>query len=70
MELIFNGMGILKIENGRYYIVDDTWEVYKQVDREEFIKELNKFAYVCLASWDKQDRNNYLKLVDYLKENE
>ena len=68
MELIFNGYGILKVENGNYYIVDNVWECYKQVDRNEFIKEMNKFAYVCLTSWDKQDRQNYLDLVDYVKE--
>lgn len=68
MELMFNGMGILKIENKNYYIVDSEWEVYKKVDRDEFIKELNKFAYVCLTSWDKKDRKNYLEFVDYVEE--
>lgn len=68
MEFMFNGYGILKVENGNYYIVDNVWECYKQVDRNEFIKEMNKFAYVCLTSWDKQDRQNYLDLVDYVKE--
>ena len=70
MELMMNGAGILKAEKGKYYIVDNTWEVYKQVDRNEFIKELNKFAYVCLTSWDKVLRCSYLKLVDYVKEME
>lgn len=66
MELIFNGMGILKVEDGNYYIVDEIFEVYKKVTKEEFIWDMNKYAYVCLTSWDKQDRQNYLDLVDYV----
>jgi hypothetical protein len=68
MELFFNGAGILKAEKGKYYIVDDVWEVYKEVDREEFIEELKKMSWVCLTTWDKGLRYDYLKLVDYVKE--
>lgn len=67
MEFMFNGMGILKIENENYYIVDEEWECYKKVTREEFIQDMNKYAYVCLTSWDKQARQNYLDLVDYVE---
>lgn len=67
MELMFNGMGILKVEDGNYYIVDEEFEVYKKVTREDFIKDMNKYAYVCLTSWDKQSRQNYLDLVDYVE---
>ena len=67
MELMFNGMGILKVEDGNYYIVDEKFEAYKKVTREDFIQDMNKYAYVCLTSWDKQDRQNYLDLVDYVE---
>lgn len=68
MELMMNGVGVLKVEDGMYYIVDDEWEVYKQVDRKDFIEELKKMSYVCLTSWDKGLRKEYLDLVDYVKE--
>jgi len=66
MELFINGTGILKAENGKYYITDDEWEVYKKVNKNDFIKELNKYAYVCLTSWDKELKKQYLDLVDYV----
>lgn len=68
MELFLNGAGILKAEKGKYYIVDDVWEVYKQVDRKEFIEELKKMSWVCLTSWDRKLKYDYLELVDYVKE--
>lgn len=68
MELIFNRAGILKAEKGKYYIVDDVWEVYKEVDRKEFIEELKKMSWVCLTSWDRKLKYDYLGLVDYVKE--
>ena len=43
MELIMNGAGIMLVEDGEYYIVDDEWEVYKQVDRKE-LGMLNKLG--------------------------
>lgn len=68
MELMFNGVGILKIENGNFYIVDEDFEVYKKVTKNDFIKEMNKYAYVCLTCWDKEIRKKYLDFVDYCKE--
>ena len=65
---MFNGAGQLAIIDGKYYIVDEQWECYKECTRNEFIQELNKYAYTCLTSWDKQLRQDYLDLVDYCEE--
>jgi hypothetical protein len=70
MELMFNGAGVLKVEDGKYYIVDEVYEVYKQVDKKEFIEELKQMSWVCLTSWDAGLRKQYLDLVDYVKESE
>ncbi len=68
MELMFNGAGIFKVSKNKFYIVDDVWEVYKEVNKNEFIKELKKMSWVCLTSWDKKLKEDYIKLVDYVNE--
>lgn len=68
MELFSSIGGIMKVENGKYYVVDDEWGLYKEVDREEFIEELKNMSWVCLTSWDKSYGKQYLDLVDYVKE--
>lgn len=68
MELFDHTGGIMKVEDNRYYIVDDTCGLYKQVDRSKFIEQLKKMSWVCLTSWDKSYRQQYLDLVDYVKE--
>ena len=68
MELFMNGWSILKIDGDLYYITDEKFGVYKQVDRKEFIEELKRVSWVCLTTWDKTLRQQYLDLVDYVKE--
>jgi len=68
MELFMNGAGCMKVENGKFYIVDETtgWDYMKECTRNEFIAELKKMSWVCLTSWDKELRQQYLDLVDYV----
>lgn len=68
MHLFINGVSVMGIENGEYLITNEEWECYKTCSRKEFIEELKKFSWVCLTSWDKELREEYLKLVDYCKE--
>ena len=70
MTLMMNGVGIMTIENGKYYITNEEWECYQECTRNEFIEELKKMSWVCLTSWDKELRQQYLDLVDYVKESE
>ena len=67
---MMNGVGIMTIENGKYYITNEEWECYQECTRNEFIEELKKMSWVCLTSWDKELRQQYLDLVDYVKESE
>ena len=70
MELFMNGAGIMKADNGKYYIVDEEWECYKGCTKNEFIEELKKMSWVCLTTWNKELRQQYLDLVDYVKGDE
>ena len=70
MNLFMNGAEVIEISNGKYYIVneDTDWDYMKEVSRNDFIAELKKMSWVCLTSWDKELRQQYLDLVDYAKE--
>lgn len=68
MTLMMNGVGVMTIENGKYYITNKEWECYQECTRNEFIEELKKMSWVCLTSWNKELRKQYLDLVDYVKE--
>lgn len=66
-HLMLDGGEVLRIENEHYYILDETtgFDIMIEVTRNEFIKELKKYSWVCLTTWDKQTRQDYLDLVDY-----
>lgn len=65
-NIFINGGEVLRIEDGKYYIlVEDVYDVMAEVDRKEFIEELKRFSWICLTSCDKQLRQDYLDLVDY-----
>ena len=66
-NLFFNGAEQMKIENGKYYIANEetNWDYMKECTRNEFIHELREISWVCLTSWDKKVRQDYLDLVDY-----
>lgn len=67
-DLMMNGVGVMAIIDGKYYITDKEWECYIGCTREEFIEELKKMSWVCLTSWDKELKKDYLELVEYCKE--
>lgn len=70
MRLMFNGAEQMRVENGKYYIVNEEteYDYMKECTRNEFIVELKAMSWVCLTSWDKNLRQQYLDLVDYVKE--
>ena len=43
-ELFMNGVGILKIDNDNFYIVDDNDEFYVKVNKTALIEELIKIT--------------------------
>ena len=68
-SLHLDGGECLRIQDGRYYIlVEDVYDVMEEVDRNRFIEELKRYSWVCLTSWNKQVRQDYLDLVDYCNE--
>lgn len=67
-ELFMNGAGILKIDNDNFYIVDDDDEFYIKVNKETFIEELKRLSWVCLTTWNKELKEDYLDIVNYVKE--
>ena len=69
-ELMMNGVGVMAIIDNKFYITNDEYgyECYIEVNKNMFIEELKKMSWVCLTSWDKQLRQDYLDLVDYVKE--
>ena len=70
MSLFINGAEDLRIENNKYYVVneDTDWDYMKEVSRNDFIQALKRYSWVCLTTWSKDLREEYLKLVDYCKE--
>lgn len=66
-SLFANGVEIIRIENNEYYISteENGWEYLKEVTRDEFIEELKKISWVCLTSWSKKLKQEYLDLVEY-----
>ena len=68
-NLMFNGAECMKVENGKYYIVNEEtgWDYMKECTRNEFIRELKEMSWVCLTTWDKNLTKQYLDLVDYVK---
>lgn len=70
MKLFMNGAEYMRIENGKYYKVNEEteWDVMVECTRSEFIRELKELSWVCLTTWDKELRQQYLELVDYTKE--
>lgn len=72
MELFNSIGGIMKVEDGKYYVLNEEigYECYRECTRKEFIEELKRMSWVCLTSWDASYRKRYLDLVDYVKEHE
>lgn len=67
-DLFMNGVGVMAVIDNKYYVEDDEWGCYKGVTREEFIEELKQMSWVCLTSWDEKTRQDYLDLVNCVKE--
>lgn len=68
MELFSNGAGIMRADETGYYILDKEWECYIKVSRQAFINELRNISWVCLTTWNKELRQEYLDMIDYVKE--
>ena len=67
-DLMMNGVGIMAIIDDKFYIEDEEWGCYKSCTEKEFIEELKKISYICLTSWNKEVRKEYLDFVDYTQE--
>lgn len=67
-ELFMNGVGIIAVIDNKFYIEDETWGCYKECSKNEFIEELKKLSWVCLTTWNKDLKKDYLELVDIVKE--
>ena len=69
-ELMINGMGVIAIIDNKFYITNDVpgYECYIEVNKNKFIEELKQLSWVCLTSWDKELKQQYLEFVDYVKE--
>jgi hypothetical protein len=65
-NLFIDGASVLMIKDGKYYAVneDTDWDYMKEVSRNDFIAELKRYSWCCLTSWDKELREQYLKMVD------
>ena len=57
-SLFINGE-VLRIENGKYFILDDYWDVLMEVTKEEFIDYLKNKISWAKDSWDKDLREEY-----------
>lgn len=65
-KLCLDGRECLRIQDGKYYIlVEDVYDIMEEVERDRFIEELKRYSWICLTSWDKQLRQDYLDLIDY-----
>lgn len=68
-NLFIDGASVLMIKDGKYYAVneDTDWDYMKEVSRNDFIRELKRYSWCCLTTWDKELREEYLQMVDYCK---
>lgn len=58
-DLFINGGEVLRIENGKYFILDDYWDVLIEVTKEKFIDYLKNKISWAKDSWDKDLREEY-----------
>ena len=58
ISLFINGE-VLRIENGKYLILDAYWDVLMEVTKEEFIDYLKNKISWAKDSWDKDLREEY-----------
>lgn len=59
ISLFINGE-VLRIENGnRYLMIDEEWDVLKQVTKEEFVDFLQNTINWAKDSWNKELREEY-----------
>ena len=66
-SLFMNGVEIMAIIDGRFYIPNDEygWECLVECTKNQFIEKLKQMSWVCLTTWCKELKQEYLDLVDY-----
>ena len=64
-DLMSNGVGIMAIIDGKFYVEDETWGCYVGCSKDEFIKQLKDISYAFLTSWNEDTRKEYVDFVNY-----
>lgn len=67
LRLIGDGGEVLRIENDNYYILSKDQEYLQGVSFEEFKKEVERFKALYLSTWNKQFKEEYEQIVDYIR---
>ena len=68
LSLWCNGVEILRIEYGNYYITNEEWECFQKVDLATLKKRVEELKELCTTTWSKEMRKEYQDIVDYIRE--
>jgi hypothetical protein len=56
---------VMRIEDGKYYILSEDGEYLTRSTAEEFKEELKKYEKVCTTTWDKKLQREYQEMKEY-----
>lgn len=65
-SIMINGE-VMKIQDGKYYILTEDGECLKQVTPKEFKNELKIYEKVCTTTWNKELQRQYQEMKEYCK---
>ena len=67
MKRVMDSEGeILRIENGKYYIVNEDFGCMQEVDLKRFKEQVKLYENVCKNTWNKELKQQYEELVKEL----
>ena len=58
---------LLRIENGKYYILNEDFGCMQEVDLARFKEEVKSYENVCTTTWCKELKQQYKELVEELE---
>ena len=67
MKRVMGSSGeLLRIENGKYYILNQDFDYMQEVNLERFKKEVKAYKNLCTNTWSKNLKQQYNELLEEL----
>lgn len=68
MKRVMGSVGeLLRIENDKYYIVNEDFGCMQEVDLKRFKEQVKLYENVCKNTWDERMKREYEELVNELE---